>query len=130
MLLCRKRCLRKSQWKTLWLSFANPRKGRSSRSKTPVMESLFNKFAGLQLYLKKSPAQVLSCKILQIFKNNLFFQKTSGGCFCERTILVKFLQLQMLQKDAHWEKQWVTAIVETFIISLVLNYFDLILRLI
>ena len=39
--------------------------------KTPVLESLFSKVAGL----KESPTQVLSCKISKILKN------TSSGCF-------------------------------------------------
>ena len=43
--------------------------------KTPVLESLFNKLAGLQLYQKETPTQVFSCKYYEIFKN------TSGGCF-------------------------------------------------
>ena len=37
--------------------------------KTPVLESLFNKLAGLQLYQKETPKQVLSCKYYKIFKH-------------------------------------------------------------
>ena len=36
----------------------------------------------LQLYQKQTPTQVFSCKICENFKNTLFLQNTSGGCFC------------------------------------------------
>ena len=42
---------------------------------SPVLESRFNKVAGIHLYQKETPAQVLSCdycKILQNFYENLF----------------------------------------------------------
>ena len=30
---------------------------------------------------KKTPRQVLSCEIFEVFKNTFFLQNTSGGCF-------------------------------------------------
>ena len=46
--------------------------------KTPMLESLFNKIAGLQAcnFIKKTPTQVLSSEIYKILKNTLFY-KTS-----------------------------------------------------
>ena len=40
----------------------------------PVLESLFNKVASLKAYnfIKKTPTQVLSCEICQIFRNTYF----------------------------------------------------------
>ena len=43
-----------------------------------MLESLFNKvagLAGLQLYHKETPTQVLSCESCEILKNN-FFKRT------------------------------------------------------
>ena len=37
---------------------------------------------GLQLYLKKSLAQVISCEFWEISKNTFFLQNISGGGFC------------------------------------------------
>ena len=47
---------------------------RNIHRKTPVLESLFNKVAGLQTcnYLKKTPTPVFSCKCSKIFKNTQF----------------------------------------------------------
>ena len=36
--------------------------------KTPVLESLFNKLAGLQLYQKETPTQVFSCKFTKFLR--------------------------------------------------------------
>ena len=45
-------------------------------SKTPVLDSLFNKVArlGVQLFLKETPTQVFSCKIFENFKNSFFIK--------------------------------------------------------
>ena len=55
MLLCRKRCLHESQMKTFWLSFVNPRKGRSSRSqmlfKIDVLKNFTKKHLFWNLFL-------------------------------------------------------------------------------
>ena len=40
--------------------------------KTPVLDSIFNKVAGLQLYWKRTPAQVLYCEHWENFKNSFF----------------------------------------------------------
>ena len=42
--------------------------------RTPVLESLFYKVAGLglQLYLKETPTWAFSCEIYEIFKNTYF----------------------------------------------------------
>ena len=42
--------------------------------KTPVLESLFNKVAGLKAcnYIKETPTQVFSCEYYKIFKNTYF----------------------------------------------------------
>ena len=45
--------------------------------KTPVLETLFNKVAGL----KETSTQVFSCENCKIFKNTFFLRNTSGGCF-------------------------------------------------
>ena len=39
-----------------------------------MLESLFNKVAGLQLYLKEPLAQVFSCEICEMFKKTFFFR--------------------------------------------------------
>ena len=41
----------------------------------------FNKVAGLQHYLNKTPTQAFSSKYCKIFKNSFFLQNNSGGCF-------------------------------------------------
>ena len=45
-----------------------------SRRKTPVLDSLFNKVAGLSFVTlsKKPPTQVFSCEICETFKNTYF----------------------------------------------------------
>ena len=59
--------------------------------KTSVPESLFNKFDFIK---KETLAQLLSSEFSDIFKKNLFTQKTSGGSFsieqctnCEKKIV-------------------------------------------
>ena len=47
-------------------------KFRKFRRKKPVLESLFNKAAGL----KETPTQVFSCEICEIFKNTFFYGTT------------------------------------------------------
>ena len=52
------------------------------RRKVPVLESLFNKVAGLKrsaTLLKRDSTQVFPCEICEIFKNTLL-QNTSSGC--------------------------------------------------
>ena len=51
--------------------------------KTPELEFLFNKVAGLQHYQKETPAQVFSCKYCGIFINTYFETKrdSSTGAF-------------------------------------------------
>ena len=51
---------------------------RNIHRKTSVLESLFNKVAGI----KAATAQVLSCKYCEIFKNSFLLWSISGGCFC------------------------------------------------
>ena len=48
-------------------------KNRNIHRKTPVLESLFNKVAGL---LKRDPTQVFSCKNCQILKYRFFYRTT------------------------------------------------------
>ena len=45
---------------------------RNFHKKTPVLESLFNKVGGLQLYEKETPTQVFSWEYCKIFKNISF----------------------------------------------------------
>ena len=45
---------------------------RKLHSKTPVLESPFNKVVGLPLYLKETPTQVFSYEIYVFFKNTYF----------------------------------------------------------
>ena len=40
--------------------------------KRPVLESLFNKVAGLQAYTLETPTQVFSCETCNYFKNTYF----------------------------------------------------------
>ena len=42
--------------------------------KTPVLESLLNKVAGLEAcnFIREAPTQVFSCKICDFFKNTFF----------------------------------------------------------
>ena len=40
--------------------------------KTPVLESLFNKDAGLQLSEKETPMQVFSCEYCKMFQDSIF----------------------------------------------------------
>ena len=104
MLLHKKRCLHESDRKTLWLSFLNPRKGRSTRlqvfSKIDVLKNFANftrKHLCWSFFLIKLQAlfNKVSCEISQIFKNT-FFNKTplvaASGRVCEETSLVKILQ--------------------------------------
>ena len=104
MLLHKKRCLHESDRKTLWLSFLNPRKGRSTRlqvfSKIDVLKNFANFtrkhlcwsffLIKLQVFFNK-----VSYEISQIFKNT-FLNKTSllaaSGMFCAEISLVKILQ--------------------------------------
>ena len=50
---------------------------RNIHRKTPVLETLFNKAAGLglQFYRKEIPTQVFSCKYFEIFKNTYFEER-------------------------------------------------------
>ena len=52
-----------------------------SQEKACVVESLFNKSEGLQLYLKETPTQVFSCKICDIFKNAYFEEHLQTASF-------------------------------------------------
>ena len=56
-----------------------------------MLESLFSKLAGLQLYQKETPTQVFSGKYYDIFKN------TSGGCF--QLIIVNILQSRKFRRN-------------------------------
>ena len=49
-------------------------KFRKFHKKTPVLESLFNKVAGLKVcnFIKENPAQVFPSEISEIFKNTFF----------------------------------------------------------
>ena len=51
--------------------------------KTPVLESLYDKVA---LYYKKTPTQVFTCEICEIFKNT-FFCRTPPVATSEGTLL-------------------------------------------
>ena len=55
------------------------KKSRKIRGKTPLLESLFNKVAGLRpaIYLKDTSAQVLSCEF-EKFLRTPFLQNTFG----------------------------------------------------
>ena len=57
--------------------------------KTSVLESLFNKVVGLQLYYKNAPTQVFSCEICKIFKNTYFEEH-------HELLLLKFLHCHWL----------------------------------
>ena len=60
------------------------KKSRNIQRKTPMLESLFNKAAGLKscnFVKKKALAHMFSCEYCKIFKN-IFLWNTSGGCFC------------------------------------------------
>ena len=51
--------------------------------KKPVLESLFNKFAGLNvcIFIKKETAtQMLSCEYCEIFKNSFFYRTPPDHC--------------------------------------------------
>ena len=100
-----KRCLHESQRKTLWLSFVNPRKGRSSRSQMFFKIGVLKNFANFtgkhlcwSLFLIKLQAlfNKVSCGISQFFKNTSFFtehlQRLSLEGVCEGTSFVKILQ--------------------------------------
>ena len=67
---------------------------------------------GLQLYLKETLTQMVSCEILQIFKNTFFTERFLRWLLLEGvyegTSLVKILEFkyicnesQMFQKDSH-----------------------------
>ena len=47
---------------------------RNIHRKTPVLESHFNKLAGLQLHQKESLTQVLYCEYCEIFKKSFFIE--------------------------------------------------------
>ena len=62
-------------------------KFRKFHGKTSVLESLFNKAAGLglQLYQLETPTQMLSCKICEIYKNTFFeehLRTAASQCYC------------------------------------------------
>ena len=65
--------LRKSRSQMFFKIGVSKNFGKSHR-KTPVLESLFNKVAGLRFVtlLKKPPTQVFSCEICETFKNTYF----------------------------------------------------------
>ena len=48
---------------------------RNIHMKTTVLESLFNKVAGLQACNKETPTQVFSCEYCEIFKNTYFEER-------------------------------------------------------
>ena len=115
MLLYRKRCLHESQRKTLWLSFVNVRKDRSSRSqivfkigvlknlrnftgKDLCWESLFNKVAYLmacnftekRLQHRYFPVKFRKFLRIPFFTEHLWWLLLEG--VCKGTSLVKILQ--------------------------------------
>ena len=66
-------------WKKLFLRFHNVHKKKTG------LESLFNKFSGRQVYLKKIPTR-FSCEYCEVFKNTNFEQHlrtaaSGSGCF-------------------------------------------------
>ena len=65
--------LRKSRSQMFFKIGVSKNFGKSHR-KTPVLESLFNKVAGLSFVTlsKKPPTQVFSCEICETFKNTYF----------------------------------------------------------
>ena len=79
MLLCRKQCLRENQRKTLWLSFVNPRKERSSRSQ------MFFKIG--VLYTSSDEFKFLGKKNMLIWLKNVNYVKklpiNNGESFLE-----------------------------------------------
>ena len=67
-------------------------------SKTPVLESLFDKFADPQTcnFIKKeTPTQVFSCEYCEILKNN-FFYRTTPVAASELDIYYNLLRTQLL----------------------------------
>ena len=104
MLLHKKWCLHESKRKTLWLSFLNPKKGRSTRLQMFFKIGVLKNFANFtrkrlhwSFFLIKLQALFnnVSYEISQIFKNT-FFNKTPlvavSGRVCEETSLVKIFQ--------------------------------------
>ena len=70
--------------------------GVLKHNETPVLESLYNKVAGLKAcncIKKETLTQVFSCKYWEILKNSLFLQNTSGSCFCRTKFFLNFAQL-------------------------------------
>ena len=67
-------------------------------SKTPVLETLFNKVAGLKLYWKEIPAQVFSCEYCEILKSGIFTE------YLRRLLLlIKQLRKWQVVKSSHSE---------------------------
>ena len=63
--------------------------------KTPVLESLFNKVAGLQacnVIIKETPTQVFSCEICETFKNNYFEEHLQTTASIFQILFVVFLR--------------------------------------
>ena len=76
--------------------------------KTPVLESLFNKVAGLKAcsFIKKTPTQVFSCEYCEIFKKPFFIEhlrwllllfevieKRHGPCLLTSTVFLFFMNV-------------------------------------
>ena len=85
-LLYRKRCLHKSQRKKGRAE--NPRKSRSSCSKTTVLESLFKKFPGLKAcnFVNKRLQYRCFTEKFRKFLRTPFLQNTSSGCFWKKSV--------------------------------------------
>ena len=99
MLLNRKRCLHESQRKT----FVNPRRAEAVVLKH-LRWSLFLRNLQACNLIKKDSNRCFSVKFRKFlrttfFTEHLWWLYLEG--ICEGTSLVKFLQSQMLQKDAH-----------------------------
>ena len=52
-----------------------------------MLKSLFNKVESLNS-CKEASAQVFSCEYCEIFKNNFFYKRPTGGCLIITTIKV------------------------------------------
>ena len=68
--------------------------------KTRVLESLFNKVAGLQVYnfIKETLTRVFSCGYCEIFENVIFKKN-----ICKQLLLTAYHMLHKnLRKDKYW----------------------------
>ena len=84
--------------------------------KTPVLESLFNKVAGLKAcsFIKKTPTQVFSCEYCEIFKKPFFIEhlrwllllfevieKRHGDCLLTSTVFLFFMNVIFQQATSY-----------------------------